>query len=242
MNAASYQALPLHPGPARHQDFHTYPEWRSRVAEPALVPWPMKSLGSAQSGLDVLPDGRLRCWIRHEVVKGVTPRMLAWWFSHLEGTAVLPDGRSIDRYRLWHPYDHVHASYHRRLPDGSVGPGAAIRLREYLGANRRWPVNIVTEIEKLDEEGFIHNPVIHGMRGLARMEYTFRAVPGGTLYENCLIVGPRHPWLRWLAPVFRAVAFPEGKGEAWLRHNIEEVGMFENFLPGLYERELGRRE
>ena len=34
------------------------------------------------------------------------------------------------------------------------------------------------------------------------------------------------------------LAFPPGKGDAWLRHNIEEVGMFEHFLPALYQSEM----
>jgi hypothetical protein len=236
-----YQALPLQLPTHALPDAPAHRACHRGVPAPVRLPWAMKALGSAQSGIDTLADGRLRCWIRHDIVRGVTPRMLAWWFAHLEGTAELDDGRRIGRYRLWHPYDHVHASYDKRRPDGSIGPGAVIRLKEYLGANRRYLVDIVTHIEKLDEEGFIHNPVVHGLRGMARMEYTFREVPGGTLYENCLIVGPRHPALRWLAPLFRALAFPGGKGQAWLRHNIEEVGMFENFLPALYYRETGLR-
>ena len=70
-------------------------------------------------GAERLPDGRLSWWIEHETLKGVTPRMLVWWFSHLEGDVVIA-GQRIARYRAWHPYDHVHASYARRLPDGSV--------------------------------------------------------------------------------------------------------------------------
>ena len=127
----------------------------------------------------------------------------------------------------------------RRLPDGSVGPGAWIRLREYLGANRRYEVNIRTAIEKLDEQGFIHNPVVHGISGIARMEYTFTPVAGGTLYENCLIVGGASGWRRWLNPLIERFVFTHEQGVAWLRHNIEEVGLFERFLPDLYRRETG---
>lgn len=219
-------------------DMPAYADTRSSPAEPALLPWPMKHLASAQSGGRRLDDGRLCFWIRHEVLQGVTPAMLAWWFAHLEGDVEI-DGRRINRYRAWHPHDHVHASYWRRLPDGSVGPGAWIRLREYLGANRRYEVNIRTAIEKLDEQGFIHNPVVHGISGIARMEYTFTPVAGGTLYENCLIVGGASGWRRWLNPLIERFVFTHEQGVAWLRHNIEEVGLFERFLPDLYRRETG---
>lgn len=234
-----YQALPLPPAPAAAlQPVRVYPtSWRG-VPDPVPLPWGLKPLGSATYGQDMLEDGRQRFWIRHEVLRGVTPRMLAWWFAHLEGD-VLVQGRRVNRYRLWHPYDHIHASYLRRRPDGSVGPGAVIRLKEILGGNPRFVVDVHSEIEKLDEEGFIHNPVVHGMRGIARMEYTFKEVPGGTLYENCLILGLAGRLGRLMQPALSRIAFPPGKGQTWLRHNIEEVGMFENFLPGLYRQETG---
>jgi len=235
-----YQALP--PPLAAPQppaaDQPVLPAHHAALPPPADAPWPLKALASATWGDDELPDGRRRLWIRHQVLQGVTPAMLAWWFAHLEGD-VLVDGRRINRYRLWHPYDHVHASYARRRPDGTVGPGAAIRLREVLGRDPRYLVNVVTEIEKLDEEGFIHNPVVHGLPGLARMEYQFHAVPGGTLYENCLIVGARGRAGRLLRPLVRTFAFPQDKGLAWVRHNVEEVGQFERFLPALYRQETG---
>jgi hypothetical protein len=32
---------------------------------------------------------------------------------------------------------------------------------------------------------------------------------------------------------------PYALGEAWIKHGIQEMGNFENFLPQLYEREAG---
>jgi hypothetical protein len=238
---ALYQALPLPTVPSTMPGapVRVYPTSFRGVPEPVALPWGLKPLGSAEYGVDTLADGRTRFWIRHEVIRGVTPRMLAWWFANLEGD-VLVQGRRINCYRLWHPYDHVHASYLKRCPDGSIGPGAVIRLKEVLGGNPNYVVDITTEIEKLDEEGYIHNPVVHGIRGLARMEYTFKPVPGGTLYENCLVFGLPARKGALLNPLIARLAFPPGKGETWLRHNIEEVGMFENFLPQLYRQETGQ--
>jgi hypothetical protein len=121
-------------------------------------------------------------------------------------------------------------------PDGSIGPGSAIRLREHLGANPRYEVNVITEIERLDEQGFVHNPIFHGISGLARMEYQFTEVPTGTLYENCLIVGAARGAKRLLSPLITRRVFGRARGLAWIRHNIEEVGMLENILPPLYEQ------
>ena len=69
------------------------------------------------------------------------------------------------------------------------------------------------------------------------MEYRFTPVPGGTLYENCLIPG-RDAW--WSQPAVRMLV-PAGHGEHWIQHTIEEVGQLERVLPALYYRETNRR-
>jgi hypothetical protein len=233
--------LPLRISLSQGRAFPAYPADRAQPPDPVPVPWGLKALGSAECGAERLPDGRLSYWIRHDIVKGVTPRMLVWWFSNLEGDVVIA-GQRVNRYRAWHPYDHVHASYARRRPDGSIGPGASIRLREYLGANRAYNVDTITDIEKLDEEGYIHNPRLHGAPGLVRMEYTWKRVPTGTLYENRLLVGGVRGWRRWITPLIRRYGFDHAHGLAWLRHNIEEVGQFEHFLPALYRQETDRED
>lgn len=230
--------LPLRIGLAQRHDFPAYPVDHAKPPEPVTLPWGLKPLGSAECGAERLPDGRLSYWIRHDIVKGVSPRMLVWWFSHLEGDVEVA-GQRINRYRVWHPYDHVHASYVRRRADGSVGPGAAIRLREFLGADPRFHVDVVTDIEKLDEAGYVHQPRLHGLSGVVRMEYRFTRVAEGTLYENRILVGGLHGWRRALSPLVERFGFDAAHGRAWLRHNVEEVGAFEHFLPALYRRETG---
>lgn len=204
---------------------------------PALsVSWLKKEVSSAESGTEILPDGRIKFWIRHSLLKGVTPKMLVWWFSHLEGKMEY-EGGLYDRYLVWHPEDHVHASYETRLPDGSIGPGASIRLVEYLGRNKNYIVNIVTDIEKLDETGYIHNPKLDGIFKVARMEYEFSARGENTFYENCLIIGWKGRSWKWIRPLFLKFVFTKERGLAWIKHNVEEVGQFERFLPELYRKE-----
>jgi hypothetical protein len=53
------------------------------------------------------------------------------------------------------------------------------------------------------------------------------------------VVGSALPWLRPVNALVSRFGFSEEQGRAWLRHNIEEVGMFENFLPHLYRVETG---
>lgn len=204
----------------------------ARPPTPLAISWMPKPVDSARSGIEVLPDGRLRCWIEHDVLRGITPHMLDWWFRHLEGDMEF-EGRRVPRYRVWHPLDHVAVSYARRLADGSVGVGAQIHIVEMLGADPRYRVDVFSDIVRLDEGGFGHRPRWHGVH-LAAMDYHFEAVEGGTRYVNSLTVGLAARWARPLNALIRRFVFDGARGKAWIRHNIEEVGQFERFLPALF--------
>lgn len=202
---------------------------------PIEVPWTTKPLESARTRMEVLDDGRLHLSIVHDLLPGVTPEMLRWWFQHLEGDMDL-EGRRVPRYRVWHPRDHVAFRYGRRTDP--IGPGSVFVIQEVLARNPRWAIDVRSPVVRLDEGGFGHRPQVHGLP-LARMDYTFTRVPGGTRYENSLTFGVEgRPMLtRALNAQARRIAFPDGKGRAWLQHNVEEVGNFEHFLPALYARE-----
>lgn len=202
---------------------------------PLPIDWLRKPVSSARSGIETLKDGRLRCWIEHETIRGVTPEMLAWWFRNLEGDVEI-EGVRYDRYRVWHPEDHLFAEYARKGDDGEVGVGSVIHLAEMLNGRPEYLVHIRTEIKKLDETGYVHLPRMHGLR-LAEMEYSFEPSGGGTCYRNSLTIGFRGVIGRVLNPLVRSLFFDEERGRAWIRHNIEEVGNFESFLPALYAAE-----
>lgn len=209
------------------------------MPQPIPVPWSLKPLESAQTGLDVLGDGRLHLWIRHDLLHGVTPRMLVWWFQHMEGDMEL-EGVRYPRYRVWHPRDHVGFRY-ARLPHGGVAaPGARFHIHERFADNPAWEVDVLTDVVRLDEGGFAHRPRFLGgaLRPVA-MDYAFTRVPGGTRYENSMTVGfagkPR------LNAALRSHVMPDDKGRAWLLHNVEEVGSFEHFLPELIRQVTGQR-
>ncbi len=206
--------------------------------QPLDIPWVKKTVPSARSGIDILPDGRMKCWIEHEVIRGVTPAMLVWWFKHLEGDMQYA-GKKLNRYRVWHPHDHVAIEYAKKNADGTVGVGSVIHLTEMLGANPDYLVDVHSEIVKLDEQGFGHRPKLHGFK-LAAMDYEFKAVPGGTQYHNSLVIGTEKFFGRLMNPLIRQFAFDQARGHAWIRHNVEEVGNFEAFLPQLYAAEAQR--
>jgi hypothetical protein len=202
------------------------------LPEPIDVPWTMKPVTSALCGVEVLDDGRLHCSIRHDVILGVTPAMLAWWFDHIDGELAI-EGVPYPRYRVWHPRDHVSHTYVR-----GRGRGATFRIHEVLARNPDWQIDVKTVVTQLDESGFAHRPRPHGLP-IVRMDYAFSRCAGGTQYVNSLTFGlPGKPRLNTL---LRKLAFSLDKAHAWLRHNVEEVGNFEFFLPALYAAETGRR-
>lgn len=205
---------------------------KRQAPEPLNINWKCKSIETARAGYEILVDGRVHCWIEHDIIHGVTPQMLVWWFKHLEGD-VIHEGQRLNRYRLWHPHDHISIRYSRRNPDGSIGVGCVIHLTEMLGANPDYLIDVHTEITKLDEQGFAHRPRLHGLR-LARMDYEFKGHEVGTIYRNSLTVGAQGIAGKLVNPVIRTFVFDEARGRAWIKHNIEEVGNFEAFLPNLY--------
>jgi 2-polyprenyl-6-methoxyphenol hydroxylase-like FAD-dependent oxidoreductase len=202
--------------------------WRKEargVFPPRPVPWALKPLSSAETSSETLPDGRVRLRIRHPRIRGVTPAMLAWWFRNIEGTISI-GGRRYPRYHIWHPVDHILFEVARRGSDGSVGPGARFHIVEAFGGDPANLIDVVLGVEKLDEEGIVLS------RRALRLHHRFTPVDGGTQYDTELTAG-----ISLFAPLTRRIvghAFPEEKRRAWLRHNVEEVGTFEEFLPDLY--------
>lgn len=68
-----------------------------------------------------------------------------------------------------------------------------------------------------------------------RLEHHFQAVPGGTQYNSRMVVGSRTPLVgalcnRYLRPRFLS----DAAARAWLTHNVEQVGMYEQILPALH--------
>src|SRR5512134_3574714 len=61
---------------------------------------PMKSIASARTSRVVLPTGQLLMTIEHDMIRGVSPQMLRWWFENLSQMMVYR-GTTYPRYLLW---------------------------------------------------------------------------------------------------------------------------------------------
>ena len=200
---------------------------------PRPVGWAMKPLSSARTEETVLPDGRVRLHIEHEVLRGVTPQMLVWWWRNLSGEMEL-NGRSYARYLIWHPIDHIHFELAKRLPDGSVGPGAVFHIVEALGADMQNLIDARLHLRELDEKGAIVEVRPVGLT-VAQIRGQFLPKEAGTQVISSMTLGVAGWWTelnRWMLDRF----FPRSRRNAWLKHSVEEIGNLQFFLPDLYAR------
>jgi hypothetical protein len=194
-------------------------------------------LDSARWSLTRLPGGRLRMTIAHAPLRGITPAMLDWWFRNIGGTMDW-QGRTVSRYHVWHPRDHIHWALLRPAPGGGGGPGAVFRIVEAFQANPRYHVDVRDRVTALSPDGITLEGRTLGLR-VTRLAHRFTASAGATQYDSVLEVGLATPLLAPLNRLILPRKFPENMGRAWIAHNIEEVGQFEHFLPDLYSRSTG---
>lgn len=225
-------------------------QWRTQPVRP--FPWRMKPLTSAATNLRILADGRRELTIAHDVIKGVTPAMLHWWFCHIDGEMCYA-GQRYPRYQVWHPVDHIYYKELTRAADGTGSTGTRRQIVEAFQGNPRHLINIVDRVVHLGDDGILLSTEAAGIQlpglgnlllplpaGISTLEHRFTAVANGTRYASRLLIGsPTRlgPWL--LNPLLRRFVMDDAMARAWLQHNIEEVGNFEFFLPPLWAEALG---
>lgn len=109
---------------------------RGPVAPPLLPPLTdaPRLLDAGDRGLEdgfcLQGDGAAHVAIRTEM-PGASPAMVDWWFGW--------HSAEPERYKLWHPRAHVHASWASPGPDNAVGRaryvGRVSHVDEYLGSD-----------------------------------------------------------------------------------------------------------
>jgi hypothetical protein len=147
------------------------------------------------------------------------------------GVALLP--------RLaWHPLDHIHWELARPAPGGGGGEGAKFWIVEAFAADPEFYVDTTDTVEKLDETGI---RLVRRLLGtpILQLEHTWASCDRGTHDVSVLDIGAP---ARLFRPVNRYLAdrrFPAAMLRAWLVHSIQEVGLLEHLLPGLYADATG---
>ena len=171
--------------------------------------------------------------IDHAILKGISPKMLAWWFANIGGDMTV-DGKRLDRYHVWHPNDHIHWALAAPGHDGRASVGAKFHIVEAFGRNPAHYVDVIDTVTRLDASGFTAVSTLLGHR-ISCLNHDFVEVEGGARYLSTLTIGSDAPLVGRLFNTFAfRLMFDEAMGRAWLKHNIEEVGLLEHIIPELY--------
>jgi len=198
--------------------------------------WNMKPLESAKTSFKVDNDGVFKLKIEHDIISEVTPKMLAWWFANIGGEMTY-NGKTYPRYLVWHPRDHIHWSLAKKSANKHVGTGSYFRIVEAFDRDKRFLVDSIEQVEKLDETGIRLVRRI-GTNEIFSLQHDFIQEGQHTRYKSLMTVGSsKKPFNKILNSYIRPLFFSKEMGHAWLLHNVEEVGNFEFFLPELYELE-----
>jgi hypothetical protein len=193
----------------------------------------MRKPDTARWSISELPNNRVRLTIDHAPLTGITPEMLLWWFRNIGGDMPYADG-VYPRYLVWHPLDHIAWELDRAAPDGQIGEGARFHIVETFGQDPTMLIDSIDRVEKLDATGIRLALRVAGAQ-VFQLEHTWSEGRGRTHYTSVFDLGGRS---RLLAPVnayLRRRVFRPEMELAWIRHNIEEVGLLEHFLPALFE-------
>ncbi|HMB23779.1 MAG TPA: hypothetical protein VKP08_13140 [Anaerolineales bacterium] len=236
----------MHPDYPIRKKFIRFHDWKP--LPPLSFNWEMKPLSSARTDIRVLANGQFELTISHDVIKGVTPAMLHWWFSRID-TIMEYQGQMYPRYRVWHPFDHIYYQDLSHAPDGTGSAGTRRHIVEAFGADTRYLTNIIDRVVHLDDKGILLSTEQCGISiglgsmlmpvplGFSSLEHQFIPVSNGTRYESRLLIGVDSAMgKRFFNPVVRPLFIGYEMARAWLKHNVEEVGNFEFFLPALYAR------
>lgn len=168
-----------------------------------------------------MDNGQWKITANH-TIPGVLPSMIDWWWDHIDTT---------ERYRLWHPRDHV--SFRWLVPPSNGHVGAVQQVEEFLNGTPDEPFTLTITWEDPAQASAEYDHVLlasgEDVSGLlkARLMHEYTVISGGTQTRS-------HFWFPGLAP--------EAEIAALYEHNKQEMSNFSAFLPWLYRAEVALPE
>jgi len=200
---------------------------------PRHLPWAVPDYRPATSTHRVLPDGRILIEITHLPLIGIRPEMLAWWYQKLPVSAVEVSGVQYPFYHLFHPTEHGRIRVVEQASDGApgMGVGALVEREEWFGP---FDSKGAGRIVQFSAAGMTVVPEVAGLR-FGEIRHVFETTAEGTQYRVVSIIGVEWPLIGGLVnALIRRTMYSEPMLKEWTRHQIEEVGMLQHFLPALY--------
>lgn len=153
--------------------------------------------------------------IANHEIHGVTPEMIDWWWDHIDTT---------ERYKLWHPTDHI--SFEWLVPPTYGHIGAIQRIEESFGGSFASSIEIRWEDARRTDAEYEHVLLASSKMGgvpAADLMHEYEAAPCGTRLRTHFHFPP---------------GVPEEFIKALYQHNKEEMHNFSAFLPDLYHPEI----
>lgn len=199
---------------------------------PRPVLFPLRATDTATVSVRELSHHRRRVTIDHHPLRGVTPQMLLWWFQNIGGTMAYGEA-VVPNYLAWHPLDHIRWDLARPAPGGGAGEGARFRIVEAFQRRPEFSIDVIERVEKLDATGI---RLVHRVAGVpfVQLSHTWSACQDHSHYVSILEVGAQSPLLTAVNRYLTRRRFSLPMTHAWLRHNVEEVGLLEHLLPSAY--------
>ena len=221
------------------------------LAEPLLPPLSrageMFAGDGVENGFVLTADGGMRLAIRTEM-PGVTPAMIDWWFGwHSD---------SPERYKLWHPNAHVHASWQKAPPAGTRGRRRYVNhtsvVDEFIGSGLlRLAISFVDPAAlslndpSLQDDTKATAICAHStLAGLplkaGYLVHLVQAASGGSVMRSRFWIGgenvsARNVFAAPLVPIARREVRPtEADARALIVHCAQEMAHLASFLPEAY--------
>ena len=198
----------------------------------------MRALETAKVERRELPKLRLQFAIHHQPIPGITGAMMRWWFEHIDGETLFNGrdftGPCIASYLLWHKRDHIEAKWKQKVltGDGHVGPGSILAVQENLCGRQMTKSDVM--VTQLDDTAFNFD-LGNSTARVGYVRHLYTETPAGLAMTVEMTFGAEWPLLwRFFNPLLHKKAFTADAADAWMQHNVEEIGELENFLPALY--------
>ena len=214
--------------------------------------WRLKETDTSHFQIHEHTNGQFCAVLNHALLRGCSAEMLRWWFGAFTNLRVqlidTPgyEGVSVPAYLLWHPIDHYNATLLGSLDtDGSPQVGTRIHIQEAMQYDRygwKYPADAKLTIFYIGPDGWAMGRVLPLLGPVMMLRIHFRDVVEdgqhiGAHYHYEIVIGANanHPLARLINKTISGKFGPEFFA-AWRRHNVIEVGTFENFLPVLFKQ------
>jgi len=214
--------------------------------------WKLKTKESTYFEVTSNKTNQICVVLEHSLLRGVTAEMIFWWFQYFPKLRVrlidVPgyEGKEVPAYFLWHPSDHVSAELKGQLgPGGTSKVGAKIHIQEVMQYEKhhlKYPVDQALTIYYHEKDGWCMGKEIPFVGPMMSLRISFKDVYEGDqiigVHYHYEVVAGSHKRNFIAKKITNKIVGNFGKEfwEAWLTHNAIEVGVFENFLPVLFEQ------